>query len=427
MKNILALILLLSLLLQSQTKTVVFGGFSSQDSKDSLVSFYFQKYVADNLTAQKCILDEAKRQELNFLFSKHGNLFLAAREMLENAAAKQGVKLTRSVMTDPELKNQLKLPDYLIYGQLKFSTKKIDLSLEVYSTDKRTTVYKNVFDGRLNALPEFYHKVTQSVLVAVECSDNAINPIGFTDNADFAEFMRFSEYRRKSQFDRILDELEALPQLVQKYPELSALYKESLEKAEKSTPSVLGEIREQSGLDSSKNTDPAAWWAQQLIFKGYKLKHKTDIIKDAEDTSKVNIMVYYNISLRKTQYDLLQREMKKRKADNRFSDMGRYFFSADPNESETFKDVILKQKLVLKTFNEKDEELFRAELAIDRMTFEGGGYRHTDSQTFPVMPLGPADAAFNLKKKTDGVFIFDEVEKSKFRQVRYAIIEIVFE
>jgi len=427
-KNFLIFILLLSIALAAQTKTVVVGGFTTTDPKDSLSNLFFKRYITENLTAQKVSVDEERSIELNYLYSKHENLFLAAREMVENAADKKKIKINKAMKADPSAMKSLELPDYLVYGQLKYYGKKVDLVLEIYSMSKNSTTYKNALEGRSAALLDFYQKTTEVILVETGCVLKPVNTLGITDNGDFADYLRYLGYQKKNQFDKIFDELEAAPLLVQKYPEFQTLFEEARTKTDFSNPSIFGNIIEKSVPDTLTATNPTELWTKNLIYHGYKLKHKTDIVNDSkDDTANVNIMVHYDILFRKSHSDMLDREIKKRKGDSRFANMGRYFFTANESDGEVFKETLLKQKMIFKTFSEDSTELFKSELAISKMTFEGGGYRNTGSQPFPVMPLGPADNAFNLKKKTDGVFIFEDIPKVLFKKVKYASIEIVFE
>lgn len=428
MKNCFTLLLCLVFALMAETKTVVVGGFTTADANDSLSNVFFMKYITDNLVSQKVEIDLNRSIELNYLYNKHNNLFLAAREMVENMALQKNVKINKAMKADPAAMKSLGLPDYLVYGQLKYYGKRVDLVLEIYSMSKNSTSYKNAMEGRTAALLDFYQKTTEVIMIETGSLLKPVNPLGITDNGDFADYLRYLTYQKKNQYEKIFDELEAAPQLVQKYPQFQTIFDEARTKTDFSTPSIFGNIIVKNVPDTLTATNPTELWTKNLIYRGYKLKHKTDIVNESKDDSaNVNIMVHYDIQLKKSHADMLDREIKKRKGDSRFANMGRYFFTANEQDGEIFKETLLKQKLVFKTFSEDSTELFKSELAISRMTFEGGGYRNTGSQPFPVTPMGPADNAFSLKKKTDGVFIFEDIPKVQFKKVKYAVLEIVFE
>ena len=404
---ILFIIFNFTLLLAKEGRIAV-AGFKPFNEKTEYISKACNDFLNQNLNNAGYIITDDKNAELEMLIIKTDNLFLASRELAQ----------TDSLLL------------FTISGKYKFSGKNISLYIELYSAEKKRILLKKEFNGRKSQLLTFYENITRNILSVFQNNYRPQNIFAVDDDKILADYLKVLKYQKAADYERMEDLLDILTPYFEKYPLLKQLHDQALTKNSKEKAGPFQKpFRNITKLEDADDTETEAY-LRKIIAKGYRFVYKTATIKKLEDDSvRANIVVNFELLFKNVYRKMLLKETKRRKADDRFNNMGRYYFSDNADENEQFVEFLLRQKMKLSFFDKEGNMLFSSdEIAVKIMTYEGGGYRNSKTPPFPIMPKGPAsNNAYSLFRKVEVFFMVEEIEAEKVDRIVYSEVGITFE
>jgi len=169
-------------------------------------------------------------------------------------------------------------------------------------------------------------------------------------------------------------------------------------------------------------------YVRTLLSGGYIFSFREVLQNPVEDRPDlINMTVKFDLKLKKSAYSALINEIKKRKGNPHFSDMGRYFFSANEKENKIFRDFLLEQTVWLRFFDSEGLLVAEAEYYFDKRAYNSGAYRHAKMLPFPLTPRGPANTAFGMRSRSGIQFEFEDIKKADLERIASTEIELVFE
>lgn len=398
------------------SKLVVIG-FKDKDPKTEYITKAFVQFLRANLEEAKFELRDDKAEGLEYALLKFNYFFLACKEYFDEY---ENIDL-----------------DEAIYGTIEYKGKSFYLNVEVFSREKKKLVYKAELKGNKQALLAFFHQVTKEVISSLGADQQVKNIFPVDDENLFYKYIKFSYEAEKlfesdepDKYYSLIDELEAIKDKFDEYPVFAQLYEDLTSQSED---------YEQSGpFDKpcsivSKPVFPEdkeiEKFTRELIVNGYVFNFK-GLAKNPADKDNpdiYNLAVNYTVKLKKSYRNTLIKEIKRRKGDPHFTDLGRYFFSQNDRESKEFRDFILRQTIVLRLFDESGVLIAEAEKYIVKGDYSNGVFRHEKSLPMPITPRGPANAAFGISNSSKIDFIFEDIKKSDLDRIAKTELEIIFE
>lgn len=397
---------------------LVMIGFQDKDPKTEFITRAFVQFLRQNLEDAKFEFADDKAEGLDYELLKQKNFFLACKEYFESY---ENMYL-----------------DEAIYGSVNYKGKTFYMNIEVYSREKRKLVMKAELKGNKQALLAFFHQATKEIInsLGVEQNTKNIFPVD-DDETMFYKYLKFSYESEKlfetdepDKYYSLIDELEAIKDKFDDYPVFAQIYDEVTSQSEEFDKSgVLGKPCEFVSKAVSDKDSEIEKIARELLVNGYIFTFVNLEKKPAdEDTPNLyNAIATYTLKLKKSYKNNLIKEIKKRKGNPYFTDMGRFFFSQSDKESKDFRDFILRQSVVLSLYDEKGELVAKSEYSIPKSDFSNGAFRHTKILPFPLTPRGPANAAFGITPSSKINFIFEDIKQSDLDRVVRSEIEILFE
>ena len=397
-----------STFLLAKEARIAIAGFKPFNEKTEYISEACNDFLNQNLINAGYVVTDNKNAELEMLIIKTDNLFLASRELSQ----------TDSLLS------------FTISGKYKFSGKNISLYIELYSAEKKRILLKKEFNGKKNHLLTFYENMTRNILSIFQNNYRPQNIFAVDEDKILADYLKILKYQKAADYERMADLLDMLTPYFKKHPLLKQLHDQALAKNSKEKVGPFQKpFRNITKLEVSDDTEAEAY-LRKTIAKGYRFVYKTANIKELEDDSaKANVVVNFELLFKNIYRKMLLKESKKRKGDDRFNNMGRYYFSDNADENEQFVELLLKQKMKLSFFDKEGKELFTSdEIEVKIMTYDGGGYRNSKTPPFPIMPKGPAsNNAYSLFRKVEVFFMVEEIEVEKINNIAYSEVGITFE
>lgn len=397
-------------------KLVVIG-LKDKDPKTEFVTNAFSSFLRANLEEAGFEIFDDKADGLSYELMKRGNFFLASKEFFDQY---DNIEMDNSISAN-----------------INYRGKTFALNVEVYSREKRKLVMKAEIKGNTNELLAFFYQVTKEIVQSMtgdKFETKNIFPID--EEGYFLKYLSLKYQADKlfesddpEKFDELFDELESMKDKFDSYPAFAEIYEEVSSYTEdyaKSGP--LDKPITDVSLKTSKDDKEIEAWARDLITNGYLLNFNKVIKTPVPDKPElVNMTVNYDVKLKKSYRNALIKEIKGRKASMSFTDMGRYFFSADEKESKIFRDFLLRQKIILKFYDEAGKIVAEQEVYISGRDYNGGTFRNAKTLPFPLTPRGPANAAFGLKNSSKASFIFEDMKISDIDRIVRTEIEINFD
>ncbi|MBN2788770.1 MAG: hypothetical protein JXR69_01110 [Candidatus Delongbacteria bacterium] len=417
MRYFLTIIFLFSIIFPVHGKTVILSGFKPvKQDRYEFISSAFKKYVVENFkNSEMTILDE-KSEELEYLLLKNRNFFLASKEFFDNW---ENFEFDNTVFCETTVRG-----------------KKVEFHIEVYSKDKKRLTLKDDFKGRSNQLLSLFDAVTRNILISMDSNKSTINPFGVDDNEMFYEYLRLEYYTEKlwesddpDKYYLLLDELESYKNDFNTYPQFEKLYNEVAERSDDFilTGALDLPVENTSKEVFSEDNEVEAFF-RKLIVDGYHFRHlSTSKNYDEEDKSVVGLVVAYEINFKKLIRKELLSEIRKRKGNLKFANMGMYYFSSNESENKMVIDFLLRQKVILRLFDKDNTLISESEVGVKYMDYQGGEYKNAKKVPFPLMPRGSANTAFAVEKLGILTLVFDGFTAVELKKITHSEIEISFE
>ncbi|MFO7810570.1 MAG: hypothetical protein R6V47_04285 [Candidatus Delongbacteria bacterium] len=394
---------------------IVITGFDDDDPKTGFITGAMVKYISKNLKNAGAEIKDEKTAALEMNILRHGNFFLASRDYFEDY---DNIDL-----------------DYSIHGTLDYRGSHILLFIQLYSREKRRLVLKTEIRGKTGSLLAFFHHVTREIFNACGIEDKVENVFPVQEEGMLYKYLKFSDESDKlfisnepERYYALLDELEAMKEDFDKYPAFEKMYDELVfltEDYEKFGPFDLP-LENVSEIKNSSDNEIQSF-ARELIAEGYLFFFRDETQKTVEEKSDtVDLTVDFEIKMKKSAYTKLMKEIKKRKGNTRFINMGRYFFSENDKESSVFRDMLLNQTVEFRFVDELGDVIVSSEYYLNKRHYSNGMYRNADDLPFPLTPRGPAYPAFGLKSSANISFEFRGLKKSDIEATEKTEILIRF-
>lgn len=318
--------------------------------------------------------------------------------------------------------------DYAIVGNLEIYGSKLTLKYEVYKTESNRTVKKGRITGRTDKLLAFFNDYTQELFTYTERITPVENVTGFDDDYMYMKYLKISRYIDEGEYLKAFDEAEAYEDKFLMYPEFEELYNIAKDSLENSSGGVFDDALDVAMDEDSLGYGDVKSFVKALVIKGYRAIKKQSVVNVSEDDStEASLFVTYDIMLKKSFHNKLIAEIKKRGGDLRYKNVGYYYFSANDEEQEEFKNILLNQGVKLILFDKRNVRLDSCVNQPSSRAFDNGKYRHTDDVPFPVLPKGPANNAFSIVKTVPTVFVFEDISVSTIDRTKSIRVEFFVE
>ena len=395
---------------------IVITGFKDDDPKTEFITGAMVKYLRANLEEAGIEIMDDKATGLDLNIMRTGNFFLASKDYFESY---DNIDL-----------------DYSLTGTVSYRGKKINVFYEKYSRDKKKLVIKSDFRGKAQSLLAFYHHITNEILRAAETEHEVKNIFPVDDDTYFYRYIRYAyeldqlfQYDVPEKYYALMDELNSMKDKFEEYPAFAEMYDELVtmtEDYEKTGPYELP--MENVSSDISAGDDEIQKFARDLIVNGYEFYYrKTDKTPDEDDPSTLDLLIEFDVKMKKSAYKLLTEEIKTRKGNTRFINMGRYFLSENEKENEIFTKFLLNQTVELRFIDEEGQIIAASEFYINKRQYSNGEYRNAEVLPMPLTPRGPAYPAFGLKSSSKIGIEFKDVKESEIGRAVKTEILIKFE
>lgn len=395
---------------------LVIAGFKDTDPKTEFITDAFVEFLRGNLEVAGFELMDDKTEGLEYELLRQGNFFLASNAFFDTY-------------------ENLEL-DYSIYGEIKYRGKFFYLTLQVYSREKRRLVMKGEIKGSKDALLAFYFDVTKKVIASMDVDHTVKNIFPVDEDKYFYKYIKLAHETDKlfesddpDAYYELKDELEAMQGLFTEYPVFEQLYNEVANMSD--DYALAGPFEKPfSNVTKTVSADDNVIenYVRTLLSGGYIFSFREVLQNPVEDRPDlINMTVKFDLKLKKSAYSALINEIKKRKGNPHFSDMGRYFFSANEKENKIFRDFLLEQTVWLRFFDSEGLLVAEAEYYFDKRAYNSGAYRHAKMLPFPLTPRGPANTAFGMRSRSGIQFEFEDIKKADLERIASTEIELVFE
>ncbi|MCK5759686.1 MAG: hypothetical protein KAH33_00230 [Candidatus Delongbacteria bacterium] len=417
MRFIVIIIFLLSMFFSAFSKTVILSGFKPvKEARYKFISSAFKKYVVENIKNAEIDILEDKTTELEYLLVKNNNFFLASKEFFDN---RENFEF-----------------DNTIHCEFSIRGKRIEIHIQLYSKDKKRLLIKEDFKGKSNQLLSLFDAITRHILIALDSTKETINPFKIDDDKLFYKFLRLDYYTDKlwedddpDKYFLLVDELEAFKDKFDAYPPFKKLYDDVMSRSEEF---ILTGAMDLPVENTSKKTfgedNEVEIFLRKLLNAGYHFRHiSTTRNYDEDDRDIVTLIVGYEINFKKYIKKELIKEIRKRKGNLKFANMGMFYFSANEKENKVLVDFLLRQRVLLRLYDKDDNLIAEAEIGIKYMDYQGGEFKNTKKVPLPLVPRGSANTAFAIEKKGFSTFVFDELPTSELKKVVRSEIELTFE
>ena len=396
---------------------LVIAGFKDNDPKTEFITDAFVEFLRGNLEEAGFELMDDKTEGLEYELLKQGNFYLASNAFFDTY---ENIELDNS-----------------IYGDIEYKGKFFYLTLQVYSRDKRRLVMKGEnIKGSKDALLAFYFDVTKKVIASMDVDHTVKNIFPIDEDKYFYKYIRYAHETDKlfetddpDDYYELKDELEAMKSLFMEYPVFEELYNEVADMSEDYIPTgpfekPFSNVTKAVSADDNEIEN----YVRSLLAGGYILSFRQVIQNPVEDSPDLlNMIVKFDLKLKKSASNALIAEIKKRKGNPHFSDMGRYFFSANEKENKIFRDFLLEQTVWLRFYDSEGLLIAEAEYYFDKREYNSGAYRHAKMLPFPLTPRGPANTAFGMRSRSNIQFEFEDIKRSDLDRIASTRIELVFE
>ncbi len=395
---------------------LVIAGFKDTDPKTEFITDAFVEFLRGNLEVAGFELMDDKTEGLEYELLRQGNFFLASNAFFDTY-------------------ENLEL-DYSIYGEIKYRGKFFYLTLQVYSREKRRLAMKGEIKGSKDALLAFYFDVTKKVIASMDVDHTVKNIFPVDEDKYFYKYIKLAHETDKlfesddpDAYYELKDELEAMQGLFTEYPVFEQLYNEVANMSD--DYALAGPFEKPfSNVTKTVSADDNVIenYVRTLLSGGYIFSFREVLQNPVEDRPDlINMTVKFDLKLKKSAYSALINEIKKRKGNPHFSDMGRYFFSANEKENKIFRDFLLEQTVWLRFFDSEGLLVAEAEYYFDKRAYNSGAYRHAKMLPFPLTPRGPANTAFGMRSRSGIQFEFEDIKKADLERIASTEIELVFE
>jgi len=415
----------------NKSKNILIIGFNlkknnskkNKNSKYLYLAKAYEKYLKENLKNNKYKIDIDKSDKLQQNYIQTNSLFLSSREIYKN-------------YTDYNFNSS-------IQGSFEIRGKVIKLNIEIYSNHKNRIIFKDQFKGQKSELLTFFHNVTQTIFNKLKYDIIPENIFPIDNNSVFYKYLTLIELQKRGKYESVFDTLEDLELAgkLSNYPILLKMYESVKLKGinENQIGKYIGNLFENNNFyktDKNKSstktkTEPkdTESFVKQIIRNGYKFILKSDILNiDKEDTTRANLIVDFQVKLKKAYRSKLLRRINREKGDKRWRNMGRYYFSSDDDKNDDFVSTLKDQIFKLTIYDSNDKELLEEEITIDLIDFEGGIYENLKKDPiFPLNPISPTINGFRITKRINAVFVFEDVDMEIIRNISKSKIEIIFE
>jgi|GEM_PF-3520953 len=414
---IILIILLTASLSEVFPAKLVVIGFKDRDPKTEFITAAFIQFLRQNLEEAEFEIMDDKAEGLDLALLKNNNFFLATKEYFDEY---ENIEL-----------------DNAMNGFFDYKGKTVYLNIEVYSREKRKLVMKAELKGNKQALLAFFYQVTKEIIASMGVEHTVKNIFPIEDENYFYKYIKFNYEADKlfqsndpDKYYSLLDELDAIKDKFTEYPVFAELYADLTSQTEEyETAGAFDKPFSYVAKAVFAEDDEVERFARELLVNGY-LFSFNEIIQvpmDDKDQEEVNIAVNYTVKLKKSYRNNLIKEIKKRKGNSNFTDMGRYFFSLNENESKVFRDFLLRQTVMLRLFDENGVLIAESEQGIDNSDYSNGAYRHSKILPLPITPRGPANTAFGVSNSSKLTFVFEDIKKTDIKRIARTEIEILFE
>jgi len=410
------IIFLILLTAVSYPAKLVLTGFKDENPKTEFITGSFVEFLRGNLEDAGFELIDDKSEGLEYALLKHGNFFLASKDFFDEY---ENIDLDNS-----------------IHGEVDYRGKYFYLTVQVYSREKKRLVLKGEVKGSKEALLAFYYEVTKSIISSMDVEHTVKNVFPVDDDKFFYKYIKYAhDIEQLFQSDdpdkyySLVDELEAMKPHFSEFPVFQEMYEdlegqsEDFELAGPFEKPITDKTKFISGEDNEIEK-----YERDLITNGYIFSFRETVQTVPEDEPEVvNLLIKFDIKMKKSSRNSLISEIKKRKGNPHFSDMGRFFFSQNESENKTFRDFLLRQSVMLRFFDSEGQLIAESEYYFDKRAYSNGEYRHAKSLPFPLTPRGPANTAFGMKGTSRIQFIFDEMKRSDMERIESTEIELIFD
>ncbi|HXK50880.1 MAG TPA: hypothetical protein PKW56_10485 [Clostridiales bacterium] len=395
---------------------LVITGFKDTDPKTEFITDAFVEFLRGNLEEAGFELMDDRTEGLEYELLKQGNFYLASNSFFDT-------------YENLELDNS-------INGEIKYKGKFFYLTLQVYSREKRRLVMKGEVKGSKDALLAFYFEVTKNIIASMDVDHKVKNVFPVDEDKYFYKYIKLAHETDKlfesddpDDYYELKDELEAMQNLFTEYPVFEELYKEVADMSEDYAPAgpfekPFSNITKTSSPDDNEIEN----YVRSLLSGGYIFSFREVMQNPVEDRPDlINMTVKFDLKLKKSASNELIKEIKKRKGNPHFSDMGRFFFSANEKENKIFRDFLLEQTVWLRFYDSEGLLIAEAEYYFDKRAYNSGAYRHAKILPFPLTPRGPANTAFGMRSRSGMQFEFEDIKKTDLERIASTEIELVFE
>lgn len=403
-------------LTSSFSAQIVMIGFKDDDPKTEYITSSMVKFIRANLEEAGLEIKDDKAEGLDLNLMRTGNFFLASKDYLESY---ENMDL-----------------DYSLTGTVDYKGRNLNVFIEMYSRDKKKLVIKSDFKGKAQSLLAFYTHITNEILRAAEIEHQVKNIFPVDDENYFFRYIRYAyELEQLFQYDipekyyALMDELNSMSDKFEEFPVFEEMYNELVsmtEDYEKTGPYELP--IENVSSDISAGDDDIQKFARDLIVNGYEFYYrKTNKTPDEDDPSIADLAVEFDVKMKKSAYNTLMNEIKTRKGNTRFINMGRYFLSENEKENEIFTKFLLNQTVELRFIDEEGLVIAASEFYINKRQYSNGEFRNAEVLPMPLTPRGPAYPAFGLKSSAKIAIEFKDIKESEIGRAVKTELLIKFE
>ena len=411
-----SLIMILLLSVYTFPSMIVITGFKNRDPRTDFITSALEKYIRINLEESGVSIVDDRTEELELSILRHGNFFLASKEFLERFQNHDiGFTLT---------------------GKMIFRGRNILLEMELYSADKRRLVIKNEYRGTNQNLLAFFFHVTREIKRSMEIDQSVRNIFPVDDEEMFFKYIRYSneldilfQADAPERYYSLLDELTSLKDRFSEFPALAELYEEVVEMKEdyeKTGPFLLPliYISDQGGSRDNE----VQRFARNLISEGYQFFYRETIQIPVENRPEtVDVRTDFDIRFKRSSYNSLLEEIRRRNGNLRFANMGRYFFSENDRENTAFRDFLLNQTAVLRLVDDQGNTIAVSESGINRRQYNNGEFRNAEELPMPLTPRSSSYPAFGIKRSSKVSFSFKGLSTEDISRAATAEIMIKFD